>query len=65
MILEALTPSAGSMIGTLFGSLLSLGLLVLFGFFLYWTVRFIKLIPSYLLRIAEALETIAEKLGEH
>lgn len=43
----------------------SLCMLVIFGFLIYWTVKFIVAVPRHLKSIAESLETIANQKGEH
>ena len=46
---------------TAIGILVSIALCVLYGLFIYWTVKFITGVPEYLKRIAVALEKIANK----
>lgn len=63
MILTAIDTTA-STLGMLaaFGMIvLSIGLCVLYGFLIYWTIKFITQVPNQLKRIADALEKIAIK----
>lgn len=53
--------SLGSLFAAFVGLVLCIAVLVLFGFFIYWVVKFIVFVPKYLKRIAEALEKIADK----
>lgn len=48
-------------ISAAFAILFWLALAVLSGFFIYWTGRILRIIPSCLLRITAALEKIANK----
>ena len=43
------------------GILVSIALCVLYGLFIFWTVKFITSVPESLKRIAIALEKIANK----
>ena len=51
-------------IGLVLGVMLYIALLVLSGFFVFWTARILIRLPSYLERITRAFETIAKKMGE-
>lgn len=48
----------------LLAALFYIFLVVLSGFFIYWTGRILVIIPDRLTRITEAFEKIAKKLGE-
>jgi hypothetical protein len=48
-------------LATAISIILYLLLLVLFGFFVFWIVRFLTQVPRYPKRIAEALEQLADK----
>lgn len=62
MILTAIDPgTGGEMFASLLMILLGLGFCVLYGFLIYWLVKFVITVPSQLKRIAEALEKIAIK----
>ena len=52
---------AGEVLGAALSLIVGIGLCVLYGFFVYWTVKFFTSVPKYLKRIAEALEKIANK----
>ena len=51
----------GETIVEVIGALVGIALLVLSGFFIYWTAKFLNTAPEYLERIAVALEKLAKK----
>ena len=51
-------------VGLVLGVMLYIALMVLSGFFIFWTARILSRLPSYMERITVAFETIAKKLGE-
>ena len=51
----------GELVGTLIIALVYIALLVLSGFFMYWTAKILIVLPKCLLRITAALEKIANK----
>lgn len=52
---------AVEVLGAALSILIGIGFCVLYGFFIYWTIKFLTFVPKYLKRIAEALERIAAK----
>ena len=48
-------------VGAVFETVFWIAMLVLSGFFLYWTAKFLNSVPEQLKRIAIALEKIANK----